>query len=122
MWWSAASGVYERQLQQGPELSATRFDHGRQQLASCGGLDAWALLVLDAKILHLFAGAAPRWLLSDARRPAIHPLGAFGDELAVRVGAGVTAAKVRVSMDWTHRWTAIGPLQRYGLGVRFRLL
>ncbi len=111
-------------LQIGPGIAADRWDFGGPQrtLTTSGGVDAWALLILDIKILHLFGGAAPRWLLSDRPDAGLRPFEGLGDELAVRGGVGATLGAFRLSFDYTRRWNHIGPIDRYGLGVRFRLL
>ena len=110
-------------LQLGPGIAADRWDFGspKRTLSASGGIDAWALVILDVKILHLFGGAAPRWLLSDRADAGLRPMSGVGDEFAVKAGAGATAGAVRLTVDYTRRWTSIGSIDRYGLAVRFRL-
>jgi hypothetical protein len=111
-------------LQVGPGLAADRWDFGgpKRTLLASGGVDLWTLLVLDVKLLHVFGGVAPRWLLSDRPSAGLRPLGGLGDELAVKAGVAVTLGSVRLALDTTRRWTFLGPIDRFGLGVRFRLL
>lgn len=107
-------------LQVGPGIGASSWQLGSDVLEPATGVDAWAVLVADLKAVHLLAGAAPRWFIGGERASAADlPL---GDELALRAGAGVTLGTVRVGADLTRRITALGPLDRFGLNFRFRLL
>jgi len=110
-------------LQMGPGLAVDRWDLGgpRRTLAAAAGIDLWTLIVLDAKLLHLFGGVAPRWLLSDRPGGGLRPLEALGDELGAKAGVAATLGSIRLSLDFSRRWTHIGRIDRYGVGVRFRL-
>jgi hypothetical protein len=111
-------------LQLGPGIGADRWDFGgpKRTLAASGGVDLWALLVLDVKLLHVFGGVAPRWLLSDRPAAGLRPLDGVGDELTAKAGVAMTLGSVRLSLDTTRRWTHLGSIDRFGLGLRFRLL
>lgn len=108
-------------LQLGPGIGTSRWQLGRESLAPATGVDAVALLVADLKLVHVYGGAAPRWLVAGDRPAATHnPLG-LGDELAIQAGAAVTLGAVRVGLGWTRRFTAIDAIDRYSLDFRFRL-
>ncbi len=106
----------------GPGAGHSRWVLGPASLAPATGLDAHAALVADLTVLHLFAGAAPRWLVATDRPPAWHnPLG-LGDELWLRAGAGASLGGVRLGLTWGRWFTAVGPIDRYALNLRFQLL
>ena len=108
-------------LQLGPGLGASAWTLGSQTLDPAVGLDVWTVAVVDLKHVHLFAGAVPRWLLSGDRAPAsVMPL-PLGDELALQAGVGFTLGTLRLGADLTRRYTALGPLDRYRINLRFRM-
>lgn len=109
-------------LQVGPGFGYSRWTLGPAELVPAAGLDARAQLVADLKLVHVYGGLAPRWLVSGDRPAAdVNPLG-IGDELALEAGAGVTLGTLRLGFGWVRRFSGIGPIDRYGLDVRFRLL
>lgn len=109
-------------LQLGPGIGYSRWSLGAASLEPALGVDARAQLVADLQLVHVYGGLAPRWLVTGDRAAAdVNPLG-LGDELAIEAGAGVTLGTLRLGFGWVRRFSAIGPIDRYGLDVRFRLL
>ena len=109
-------------LQLGPGIGTSRWELGRNSLAPATGIDAVGLLVVDLKLVHLYGGAMPRFLVAGERGAAeVNPLG-IGDELALQAGAGLTAGTIRIGFNWTRRFTEIDAIDRYSLNFRFRLL
>lgn len=109
-------------LQVGPGIGTSSWTLGRSSLEPATGIDAVALLVADLKLIHVFGGGAPRFLVAGERAGADHnPLG-LGDELLLQAGAAITPGAIRLGLSWNRRFTAIGPIDRYSLNLRFRLL
>lgn len=109
-------------LQVGPGIGHSRMSLGPETLVAATGLDAHALLTADLRLLQLYAGVAPRWLVATDRAAADHnPLG-LGDELLLRAGAGIAPGGLRIGVGWDRRFTAIGPIDRFGVNLRLSIL
>ena len=109
-------------LQLGPGVGVSHWSLKGAELPTAVGVDAHGAVILDLKKVHLLGAVAPRWLVMGKRAGAEHPLGGLGDELLLRAGAGTTFGNVRIGLDLSRRWTAIGTLDRVGLNMRLRLI
>lgn len=103
-------------FQLGPSLVLDRTVVGDAELERVLAVAPVAGLTLDLRWVQLTGSAAPRLFVAGDRAG----LGLF-DEPVVRAGLGVAPGVTRLSVDWTRRWTALGPLDRVGVGFRFRL-
>jgi hypothetical protein len=104
-------------LQVGPELSLLRRKFGDAAIPAAVVASARASLSFDLRMVQLYGGVAPGWTLWGGEEA---PDVAFGDQLALFGGVGVTLGWVRLSGDLERVDTALGPLTRVGLGLRVR--
>lgn len=102
-------------LHVGPMLSLSRRVFGPDALEPALTLGARGTISLDARIVQLYAGAAPGWDLWGDRPPAI-----VGDQLLLLAGLGLPIGILRVHAELEQLRTALAPMTRMSLGLRIR--